>query len=147
MRAYDCVFNTNCNEYTIQILNVTLYSQVIHKNTQYIFCFAFGFEGYYKKWYILLCYRQPRMEEIFERSRRGPEDQTWDQKLHHFHVFKQKDQSNLYYMVYVVCSSRCKFDLLDVHVKSGWSTESITSSAFGDSNSSTTCKQNRQKIH
>ena len=71
MRAYDCVFNTNCNGYTIQILNVTLYSQVIHKNTQYIFCFAFGFEGYYKKWHILLCYRQPRMEEIFARSR-GP---------------------------------------------------------------------------
>lgn len=143
MRAYDWAFNTNCNGYTIQILNVTLDSQVIHKNTQYIFCFAFGLRGITRNGTFF----SAKDSHAWKRSSRGPEDQIWDQKLHLFHVFKQKDQSNLYYMVYLVCSSRCKFDLLDVHVKSGWSTELITSSAFGDSNSSTTCKQNRQKIH
>ena len=90
MRAYDRVFNTNCNGYTIQIL-IIVQSSYTQKYTVY-FLLCLWFKGHYKKWYILLCYRQPRMEEISERSR-GPNLRS---KAPPFLVFKQKDQSNLY---------------------------------------------------
>lgn len=99
-----------------------------------------SFRGY-KKWYILICYRQPNMGEISG----GLGFLIWRStiKLYLFHV-SSKDQGVLHHMVWC---SWCTSDLLDsrLHVKSGWSTECITSSGSGDSNSSTTCEQNHWK--
>lgn len=83
--------------------------------------------------------------QIWERSSGGLGFLIWRStiKLYLFHV-SSKDQGVLHHMVWC---SWCTSDLLDsrLHVKSGWSTECITSSGSGDSNSSTTCEQNHWK--